>query len=406
MTFAMRTARWVLVWSVALLGLSRTSTATVARPVGTGVIQGEAWSTDRTSEATLRTDETTAQFVGVPAGLRVPLSEPERALVLDAADGVFDTHRLLVAGLIASGVTDSAMLDRYVEQFERLANRLRCSVAADADEQTKAVETLHFLHAEVLQGSYGREITTLTAALDQGDYNCVSSAVLFNCLARSVGLRVQGVRMPGHAFSVVQTSDGAEIEVQTTCADWLDRSAEARRLPAGTEIGHGPRHVLSDPQLVAMIYFNRGVTAIRSKRYEEAVAQNFKAIWLDRHFDKARHNLLATLDRWETDYCEQGRYDDAMRVLGYALRIAPTHETLHTKYANLCHDYVVHLLERQQYEEVLAVLAEAGKLLGHDPWIEQARRIVLRGGVVNDESATSARSDIAHPHSGQHEQPL
>lgn len=321
----------------------------------------------------------------VPPGVNARCCRLERRLFDDARDGRLDQHRLLTAGLIASGVTDLAMLEQYQNRYDRMAALLKQTLPADAGVREKASHTLRFLHAEVLRGGYHREISTLSAAFDGDGYNCVSSAVLFNCLARSLGLEVCGVQVPGHAFSLVLSPAG-EIEVQTTCASWFELPKESpgagSRRTAGADAAERgssePRRRVSDAELVAMIYFNRGVTAIRTQRFREALADNFKALWLDPRFDKAAHNLLATIDQWETDLNEQSQYADALVVLSYGLFISPGHETFRSKYREVCRRCVDELVQSHRYEQALVTLDQARRLRVEDPWILSSRRELLR----------------------------
>jgi len=315
-----------------------------------------------------------------PEGLEVECSQAEVGLFADAADGQLDNHRLLVAGLIASGATQPETIVQYSRRFEATVAVLKSRVGEVSDETELAARTLRYLHDHILTGRYQRETTTLTAAFDRGDFNCVSSAILFQCFARALGLHVRGVQVPGHAYSVVQSNSG-QIEVQTTCRNWFERgAADHNRLVPGqpaAEMNDVPR-LLSDTELVAMVYFNRGVTAIRSGEFIPAVGHNFKALWLDPRFEKAKHNLLASLDQWGASFRDQGRVDAAIEVISYGLAVAPENEIFQSRFDDLCQSYVAQLLEGHDYADALALLERAAKLRDNATWVREARRNALR----------------------------
>ncbi len=66
---------------------------------------------------------------------------------------------------------------------------------------------------------YSFNQTKLSTLVRKGEYNCISSAILFGIIAHHFGLNPQGVSVPSHAF--LQISDpktGTIIEVETTNA--------------------------------------------------------------------------------------------------------------------------------------------------------------------------------------------
>ena len=44
------------------------------------------------------------------------------------------------------------------------------------------------MHGKILKGRYDIKCSDLRQALDEGSFNCLSSTVLFNCLAGELGL--------------------------------------------------------------------------------------------------------------------------------------------------------------------------------------------------------------------------
>jgi tetratricopeptide (TPR) repeat protein len=64
----------------------------------------------------------------------------------------------------------------------------------------------------------------LSALLETGNYNCISSAILYLILARDFGLEARGVLLSSHIFVQVNLAGGKALEIETTSAtgyDWV-----------------------------------------------------------------------------------------------------------------------------------------------------------------------------------------
>ncbi len=117
------------------------------------------------------------------------------------------------AALEFSGATDAdaaAAKDKLAALVRRFSDEV-ANVTSQAELGEKA---LIFLHKNLFSG-YSTLQTRVDTALDTGIYNCVSSAVLYMIVARSVGLSVAGVRTTDHAFCTVLIN-GQPVDVETT----------------------------------------------------------------------------------------------------------------------------------------------------------------------------------------------
>ena len=263
-----------------------------------------------------------------------PIGPLEKRLFEDAAHGRWDEHNLLTAALLASGVGDPETLHRYQRRVAELVDELRRSgeVAGPPLEQAQAI--FEFMHRRILTGGYQLDCTDLSVVLCQGRFNCVGASVLFNCLASEFGLRTCGLEIPGHAMSRVLLQD-SHFDVETTCPTWFrlrhdpQKQAELLRQSLGLRPDQArsrPREV-SDAELVATIYYNRGVDLLSQKRFSEALAANAKALRLDPANATARSNLLATLNNWAIDLGAAGDYPQAAGLLARGMQLDSGYET-------------------------------------------------------------------------------
>lgn len=314
-----------------------------------------------------------------------PLSEVEQRLFADATDGRWDHHSLLAAALVASGVRQPERIQRYEARLKQLADQLRSSVPADRPPQQLAQDLLQFMHRRVLTGGYQLESTSLATAIDEGRFNCVSSSVLFNCLAESLGISAVGLEVPGHAMSRLLLASGS-IDVETTCPAWFQMKSEPIRRAAlvAQTLGRplpplSTRHAreVSPVELVATIYYNRGVDLLAENRFAEAVAANAKALRLDPASTTARGNLLATLNNWAIHLGAQGKHAQAALLLDRGLALDPNYNTFRINYIHVHHQWATALAGEKRFDEALSVLDRA---IRHEPNV--AALVDLRGQIA------------------------
>ncbi|HYW79554.1 MAG TPA: hypothetical protein VE890_08250 [Thermoguttaceae bacterium] len=341
---------------------------------------GPLWAIEQEATKPLASPQTLERFTeGV--------SPLEQRLVADAADGRLDEHSLIRAALVASGVGREKALADYLRRYDKLVERLRhtSSVTSADTPQARAEAVFEFLHTRLLRGQYHLNCTDVREALDNGRYNCVSASVLFNCMADAVGLEVCGLEIPGHAMSRLLIGD-TSLDIETTCPDWFrlkhdpDRRAAAVENTLGATAVTGRREVraVSPVQLVAMIYYNRGVDLLAEKRFAEAASANAKALQLDPQSTAAWGNLLATINNWAIAQGNAQRFAEASDLLRQALALEPEYQSFTTNYIHVHHQWVEHLCQAAQFEEALDVLAAAQTEQPELPFFRQASIDVYR----------------------------
>ena len=313
----------------------------------------------------------------------------EKRLFADAADGRWDEHDLLTASLLASGVDQPEALHRYQRQVAALVEELRRSGAVSGSPLDEAQAIFEFMHRRILTHGYRLDSTDLRVVLDQGRYNCVSASVLFNCLAGEFGLRTCGLELPGHAMSRLFFQDG-HFDVETTCPTWFrlshdpEKQAELVRQSLGLRPDQPriqPREV-SDVELVATIYYNRGVDLLAQKRFAEAVAANAKALRLDPANVTARGNLLATLNNWAIDMGAAGDYPQAAGLLTRGMQLNASYETFRANYVHVHYQWIEDLCRQQHFQEALDLLTTAEQTVPADPYFKKARLDIYRRWAV------------------------
>lgn len=346
------------------------------------------------------------EFVAEPdyawlvAVIRPETTDLERRVFQDADDGRWDTLSLPEAAAVAAGVREAGELEwlrRRMEYHVRNASR---RIATDASARQRLESVFHYLHQEILTGDYRLEATSPLEPLTRGGYNCVSATVWFCTLAERLGLEVEPLQSPTHAYCRVNSGDQSVI-VEATCAEWFDLSGDnPGKSPRGPHalakaggVDNGPlisgtrfagkpdpyaeaARSVSPVALVGTVYYNRGVEAVLRKRFAEAVADNVKALFLDPGNRTARDNLLAALNNWAIAAAGEKDYSAASQRLRLAMRIDPGYGPLPGNLTQLYARWALHLANTEGQAQAAAVVREALQLLPSDAAFDEQRRFL------------------------------
>lgn len=301
--------------------------------------------------------------------LSLDLSVPpdEAAMLADGADGRFDDITFAEAALIASGVADSAARKAQFAVIERLVENATAATATALDPHSKGEALLRLLHAGPMNAGYELHQTDVSKILETGRFNCVSSAVLYNIVGRRLGLDLRGIEVPEHAFSILY--DGPRhVDIETTIPEGFNpaRSPEAAaKLVARTGFSYVPeshreeRREVNDAGLVAIIYFNHGVTLSEQGRYPAALAMYFRGLRLDPESAALVRSALAALTGWSKTEVDAGRFDVARGVLLAGLMLTPDDSTLRRNVPFVCQEQLKAVAARDGDEAARVVAGEA-----------------------------------------------
>ncbi len=298
---------------------------------------------------------------------RTPLEE---RLVADAKDGKLDDLTLDEAAFVACGVADEAALARYRAQVDALAEKARAAIGG-GDARARGRALLEWLHKNGLK-RYRSGATDLTQVVDKGEFNCISSATLYNAVGKRLGLDLRVIEVPDHAFSILY--DGGEgFDVETTTPrgfDPLRDRALAEELKKQMGVVYiadrhsKQRREVRDVGAVAIVYYNRGVGLSDDKAFAEAFACYAKALDLDPGFSGALYNLVQGHIRWAYELAGKKEYEKAIGVIDQGLSIDPACEGLRQNLIASYTKWGLEAVEGKRYEEALSIFEKA---IARDP---------------------------------------
>jgi tetratricopeptide (TPR) repeat protein len=274
-------------------------------------------------------------------GVALSVTADEQQAFAQAHAGPLDPAGFANLALLASGVTDAPRRAAYVRRLDQLAQQAGAALAAAATPADKAQALLGWLHKGPMAKGYRTEQTDLSVLLDSGEFNCVSSATIYNILALRLGLDVRAVEVPDHAYSVFYQGTN-HMDVETTTAAGFNPSRDpvaVARFEHQTGFHYIPdahrdqRREIDDVGLAAIIYYNHGVMLSHQKRYDEALAAYFRAMSLDPEFASAVKNALAVLANWSVALSQDRNWPAALKVVQTGLALAPDDPSLRHNHA-------------------------------------------------------------------------
>jgi len=220
-----------------------------------------------------------------PAQTPFPSLEPDPQALVYARigeDGSFPWQALAEAALWASGVDPREPLGpgkpSYLEIITAGVEELRGDPALPQGTKERGDYILLYVHQKFLR-AYSLNQTRLDRVLKTGQFNCVSSGVLYSILARGCDLQTGAVAVKDHAFVTVRSGDET-IDVETTNPygfdpgnkrEFQDQFGKVTGFVYTPPKNYRGRTSLNPLELVSLIFINRISSLESKKRYAEAV---------------------------------------------------------------------------------------------------------------------------------------
>ena len=324
------------------------------------------------------------------SSLNVTISADESGLFADVKDGRFAEWSFDEAALLASGVIDAGKRKDYLKRLDALEAGAKKAVAGAKIPFEKGEKLLAWLHAKdgPLAKGYVAHQTDLSAVLDTGTFNCVSSAALYIALGKRLGLDLRAIEVPDHAFAILYDgTNHADVET-TTPSGFNPARDDAARAEFEKRTGfryipdshRNQRREIGEAGLVAIIYYNHGVTLTGQKRHHEALLANFRALSLDREFASAVKNALAALGNWSNELSREGKYESALNVLLTGVELAPKDATLLHNSKVVWGEWAEASAKAGKDDEALAILRRAATAVPEGNFPAMQAWIYLRRG--------------------------
>jgi len=290
-----------------------------------------------------------------------PWTYLEESLLEDASDGRLDQFALAKASLIAGGVTDQTELSAFGSRLRELRHSLAETVTIDTSVRSQAAGIFRAMHQHILTGEYQAACTGLDRALESGNYNCVTATILYRCLCADFDLPLMTLAEPDHVYC--QLAVQPPLYVQTTSPDGFAASSNfgsnepssIRNETGHQGLGNGTREI-TDVELLARIYYNRGVSLLKKRQYPQAFDLLQVSRQLDPENDIARQNTLACVNNWALLESDAKRFRRAAELLSYGLEMGPDYGPFRDNDLHVHHRWVTNLCGEGEFEQALDIL--------------------------------------------------
>ncbi len=295
------------------------------------------------------------------------LSAEEEHLFEDARDGKLDEVSFAEASLLSSGVTDAQRRDSLLAKIDALEAECARLIPKDLSDFERGERLLEWLHSSAFRQGYVEAQTDVSTVLDKATFNCVSSATLFNILARRMGLDARGIEVPDHAFSILY--DGTKhVDIETTNPRGFNPARNRQALESFQrttgfvyipDSNRSKRREVGEPGMVALSYYNHGVTALQEKKFGDAMVKFFKALSLDSKNKSAVKNVFASLGNWSRQLYDEGDTEKSLAVLEVGRELAPKDYQIKHNHKAIWQRHVKNLVDNDQADEALVQLNAA-----------------------------------------------
>ena len=285
------------------------------------------------------------------------------SLQLSAVREPLTVETIVDAALEFSGATDTAAVAAK-EKLVALLRRFRDEVSDITAQAELGERALTFLHKNLLT-TYSVVQTRVDTTVETGVYNCVSSAVLYTIIARSVGLSVNGVRTADHAFCSI-LANGQQVDVETTnpwgfnpgakkeFSDSFGKVTGYSYIPPGN---YRDRRIIGEKELLGLILVNRVSVYGDGRLYREALRPAVSAYTLTGTGEMrqvmfvALSNFIAWLEM-KPDYAQAAAFAEAVKAsFGGSVDLSQSLQ-------NLYHNWVVSLLGAGAPADAEALLSQ------------------------------------------------
>ncbi|MDF1566970.1 MAG: hypothetical protein P1P77_03000 [Spirochaetaceae bacterium] len=301
-----------------------------------------------------------AALCSAPVGMsgEVRMTSENGIVEIGMMNEPLDIEDLMRVSFIASG-TEPEKIDEYIQEME---NILSLVPSATGDAAADGETLLEWMHDGYLR-RYVEAQTRLDVLLENGTYNCVSSAVFYLILARSMGLPVLGVLTTDHAFCRIPTADGG-IDVETTTPYGFDPGTRREAVDSFTGRtgftyvppgNYSRRKDIGEKELISLIYQNRISALQKSGRWGDTVGLA-RDRWELAGTDSAETDFRTSITNYAAEMDRLRRQEDGLVFLNRAARSLGEAHGLESTAAALLGNAVTYHLRAGRIDEAITLL--------------------------------------------------
>lgn len=231
------------------------------------------------------------------------ITTSEDVLFKDAEDGNIDTMYLTDAVMICAGVTDTETRDLYAKKVKAIVKQARKAIAEGKTDNEKADLLAKFLLKGPMHGGYVDGQVDFLKLLDEGTFNCVSSAMLYNLVGSELGLETICINMPNHVclsmgdLAIEPTSGTTSshlVHTATINKCWNESPEFSKRYFDDSHM-----YLSSNVDLIAEVYMDRSTESdVKEHKLAESAIEALKATCIDSVNPMFRQSAECQMGKW------------------------------------------------------------------------------------------------------------
>ncbi|MEI0518491.1 hypothetical protein [Brachyspira murdochii] len=234
--------------------------------------------------------------------------------------------------IIASGITDEEEFKFYRGKLDEIRNLAKKDLSQYTEEGAYAFgkRLLNWLYSSGVLKKYFETSTLFQDLIYKGEYNCLSSSILYSLLYSEFGFKVAGVLTSSHAFCTVYTEQG-KIDVETTISRGFNPGQKEIRNTGNSTIvtfvpqgNYRDRNEVDIFTLIATLYPNSISLKKIEKDLEKQLVMAKKAYYLSPNTEIYNKNLINAYNRLALDYLKKNDYEAAYKTLEEAYVFDPS----------------------------------------------------------------------------------
>lgn len=285
------------------------------------------------------------------------LAPGEYFTAIQSISALPDPERLINAALIFSGATPEQHT-LSINKLNALLDKAKELEASVRDPYERGNALFELLYPDILK-RYQETSTTLHEALILGNYNCVSSSVLFYLTARAAGLTVTVYLTDNHMFCRVFLPGDQTITVETTNPHGWDpvsmrpvrsTNPNLKSYAYTPKADYAAASAISPEMMTATIASNRIVLLEDRRDYISALKLSAAMYYFAKE-EPYRILLLERVNNVAATLVNQKKYHEALLLLDSAIKYYGSIPIIDKLYSQTMLAYTLETLGSRPFEE-------------------------------------------------------
>lgn len=189
-------------------------------------------------------------------------------------------------------------------------------------QKTFASQLLIFIHDRALK-RYDINATKLSSIVDRGEYNCVSSSILYALFLKKYNLECRGVETIDHVFIKIKFRENDEIDVETTNRfgfdpgkkkDILDQFGVVTGFTYVSPKDYKNRNDIEIKKILFLVYHNLTNIYSVNKDYYKSVKLGY-IIFLGRNDKKGKEDFEISFNNYIVDLISKKDFNNALDLI-------------------------------------------------------------------------------------------